>query len=71
MLLFSQLGRIKKVAVGSSLHIADRGEKWPARQSKLRICTPIAKRQTPTNSTFIFFFFGGGCYTVLSKGLTK
>jgi len=26
MLLFSQLGRNKKVAVGSSLHIADRRE---------------------------------------------
>ena len=26
MLLFSQLGRNKKVAVGSSLHIADRSE---------------------------------------------
>jgi hypothetical protein len=26
---------------------------------------------TQPTDTILFFFFGGGCYTVLSKGLTE
>jgi hypothetical protein len=30
-----------------------------------------ADLQTMLNKLRVFFFFGGGCYTVLSKGLTE